>query len=131
MKPTVFLVALITLSSQGIALSEPKTSDCKCDDYPFSPNPPCNDVCDAKILAIATEEDLVRIFGLSADAAKTISRLDPHQRPRSIESYRPILGDANLQELKVKLASLDTPIVRKVIGDAARERGYTIDQFDF
>ena|SRR5271166_6879948 len=71
-------------------------------------------------LDASTREDLIKIFGLSTAAAETVSKLQPNARPRTIDDYRALLGDAGVTALKRKLENLSRNDFALVREDAAK-----------
>jgi hypothetical protein len=67
-------------------------------------------------LALASFQDLEKIFGLPQDAAQTIASISPNSRPHSLEAYRQIISATAYEVLQKRvreLTGVDLAQVRK------------------
>lgn len=134
-RPLVAIALLHLSSTHGAEVS------CDCTEFPFSPNPPCVDVCIPKHMAIAPVDDLKNVFGLPKQIADTLGNITPIERPRSLETYDYlILGykiaqnpefitkpKAAYQEFEMKVHSLRGEDFQQVRAHAEKS-GWTLDK---
>jgi hypothetical protein len=84
----------------------------------------------AKYLAIASLEDLEKIFGLPEDAAKTIAHISDDSRPRSLEGYRQIITATAYEALQKRVHGLTGAEFARVRQDAVLV-GKSIDKLEW
>ena len=63
------ILALTMIPAFGNAQSEPK---CLCTPYPFSPDPPCFEICAARLINASSIDELLAVLDLPAETQSEI-----------------------------------------------------------
>lgn len=133
MKNIILIIILVFMSAQTIM-----AEDCNCTIFPFKPDPPCFNVCAARLIDKAAVEELEFIVGLDKDVAQRIvsfAEIDgkgPVESGKgkgpvesgpveSLDMYKLVLSEKEYQTLKNKIRSLSQSQA-KYLMQAAFER---------
>lgn len=128
MKLLIYFAALAATITFGVRAVQGADDPCDCTIFPFRPEPPCFNRCVCKHMAIASENDLKKVFGLPDHVAETIAGIKPSDRPRSLELYRNLVPSPAYEALLNTVHTLTTSSFAQVRNDARALAGWTIDQ---
>lgn len=143
MKLTSCLRLLVAIAVLHLSSTHGAEISCDCTEFPFTPNPPCVDVCIPKHMAIAVAADLKDVFGLPSAIANTIAKIAPNNRPRRLEDYNYIiLGytialnpeqrvESAVKGFEEKVHSLKADDFKRVQYDALKYDDMTIDKLEW
>ncbi len=80
---------------------------CNCKQFPFTPDPPCFDICVANMLNDVSIEELLAIVGLPYEIVKKISQITGKSEFESLDDYKQFLSQDDMIELEDKFRSLN------------------------
>jgi hypothetical protein len=101
MKNRLVLLALLFTGTSVLAAEQ-----CDCTIYPFKPDPPCAQMCSAKLLAGSNYSTLVNVLGLKPDTARKVTTIPADRKPGVLSGYETVLHKTEFEALNVRMRSL-------------------------